>query len=240
MAQPMAPIRSGRFVSNYNPELQQTDWNPICGYKDRNLKSLEEAVESIAESKLVENIREHAKEAKQRCTKNTRLTPNESAAIYLYTMNTPFYETLNGVLRVENPPDLVPWFDFLKLFITALTRLPSRKATVWRGITNITASNFGVDNMFTWWNVNSCSVYASVAAGFTCDMGVLFCINTINGKEISVYSSAKNGEEEVILMPGTRLRVKDKTFDVHGFSVVHLEEWLVYLKNIMKPNELMC
>jgi hypothetical protein len=71
-------------------------------------------------------------------------------------------------------------------------------------------------------------------------MGVLFCINTINGKEISVYSSMNNGEEEVVLMPGTRLRVKDKTFDVHGFSVVHLEEWLVCLKNIMKPSELMC
>jgi hypothetical protein len=239
MAQPMAPIRSGRFVSNYNSKPKQTDWNPICGYKDRNLNSLEEAVESIAESKLVENIRENAKEAKQKCTKNTQLTVNESAAIYLYTMDTPFYETLNAVLRVENPPDLVPWLDFLKLFITAVEKLPSHKTTVWRGLANAEASNFIDGQIFTWWNVNSCSVYASVAAGFTCGMGVLFCINTIHGKKISMYSS-KNGEKEVILMPGTRLRVQSKTFDVHGFSVVHLEEWLVYLKYIMNPNELMC
>ncbi len=228
-------------MSNYNPELQQTNWNPICGYKDRNLKSLEEAVESIAESKLVKNIREYAKEAKQKCTKNTQLTVNESAAIYLYTMDTPFYETLNGILRVENPPDLVPWFDFLKLFITAVQKLPSHKTTttVWRGLANLKASNFIEGQMFTWWNVNSCSTYPSVAAGFTCDMGVLCCINTIYGKDIRTYS-AKNGEEEVVLMPGTRLRVKDKMPDSKDVSVVYLEEWLVYLKNIMKPNELMC
>ncbi len=226
----MTPIRSGRFVSNYNPELQQTDWNPICGYKDRNLKSLEEAVESIAESKLVENIREYAKEAKQKCTKNTELTPNESAAIYLYTMDTPFYETLNSVLRVENPPDLVPWFDFLKLFMTAVEKLPSHKTTVWRGLANVEASNYIEGQMFTWWNVNSCSLTADVSAGFTCGNGILFCINTIYSKDIRTYSSAKTGEEEVILMPGTRLRVQSKTFEDHGFSVVHLEEWLVCVK----------
>jgi hypothetical protein len=225
MAQPMATVRSGRFVSNCNPELQRTDWNPICGYKDRNLKSLEEAVESIAESKLVENIREYAKEAKQKCTKNIQLTLNESAAIYLYTMDTPFYEALNRVLRVENPPDLVPWLDFLKLFITAVEKLPSHKTTVWRGLANLKASNFSEGQMFTWWNVNSCSAYASVAAGFTCEKGILFCINTIYSKDIRTYSFAKDREGEIILMPGTRLRVKDKTFDVHGFTVVHLEEW---------------
>jgi hypothetical protein len=232
MAQTTASIRSGRFVSNYNPELQQTDWNPICGYKDRKLKSLEEAVESIAESRLVENIREHAKKA-------TQLTVNESAAIYLYTMDTPLYETLNRVLRFENPPDLIPWFDFLKLFITAVEKLPSHKTTVWRGLAKVKASNFIEGQMFTWWNVNSCSMYVSVAAGFTCDMGVLFCINNIYSKDIRTYS-ARDEEEEVVLMPGTRLRVKDKTYDVHHVPVVHLEEWLVYLKNIMKPNELMC
>jgi hypothetical protein len=213
--------RSGRFVSNYISELQQTNWNPISGYKDRNLKSLEEAVESIKE--CVDNVSEYANQAKRGCTINTQLTRNESAAIYLYTMDTPFYKKLNETLQAENPRALVPWFDFLNLFITALAKLPSRPITVWRGLANIDGFSFGEDHEFIWWNVNSCSLYASVAAGFTCDKGTLFCINTIHGKDISEYSE-KPGEEEVILMPGTRLHVKSKTFDVHGFSVVHLEE----------------
>ncbi|CAF1301717.1 unnamed protein product [Didymodactylos carnosus] len=219
----MTFTRSRRFVNNYIRELQQDSWNPISGYKDRDVKSLEVAVESI--DRCVDKVRVYVEEAKRDCTKTAQLTINESAAIYLYTMNTPFYEKLNEALRAENPPALEPWFDFLKLFITALAKLPSCFTTVWRGVANIIGSNFDENQMFTWWSVNSCSSHASVAAGFTCEKGTLFCINTIYGKDISAYSSAKEGEEEVVLMPGTRLRVKSKTSDINGISVVHLEEW---------------
>ncbi|CAF0783626.1 unnamed protein product [Adineta steineri] len=102
----MALTRSGRFVDNYTSKRQQYNWNPISGYKDRDVKSLEEAVESIVP--FVDKVMQYAEEAKQKCRKNTKLTINESAAIYLYTMNTPFYETLNEALRGENPPALVP------------------------------------------------------------------------------------------------------------------------------------
>ncbi|CAF1471221.1 unnamed protein product [Adineta steineri] len=218
----MAFTRRGRFVDNHISKLQQDNWNPpISGYKDRDVKSLEEAVESIVP--FVGNAMEYAAEAKQKCTKNTQLTINESAAIYLYTMDTPFYEKLNEALRYENPPALKPWFDFLKLFFTALAKLPSRSSTVWRGIANIIGSNFGKDHIFTWWNVTSCSSSARLAGIFANQQGTLFCINTIYGKDIAEYSWNK-GEEEIVLMPGTRLCVKDTTFDVNGFSVVHLKE----------------
>ncbi|CAF0963664.1 unnamed protein product [Adineta steineri] len=225
----MAFTSSRRFVDNYTSTRQQYDWNPISGYRDRALKSLEEAVESIIP--LVDNVIQYADEAKQKCKINTKLTINESAAIYLYTMKTSFYEKLNETLRIENPQALAPWFDFLKLFITALVKLPklpSHPTTVWRGVANIKGSDFYDKDMFTWWSVNSCSLDASVAAIFTCEKGTLFCINTINGKDISDYSSANKEEieeKEIVLMPGTRLRVKTKTFDIKDFYVVHLEEW---------------
>ncbi|CAF1281124.1 unnamed protein product [Adineta steineri] len=217
----MAFTRRGRFVDTYTSKRQQYDWNPISGYKDRDVKSLEEAVESIVP--FVGNVMGYAAEAKQKCTKNTQLTINESAAIYLYTMDTLFYEKLNEALRYENPPALKPWFDFLKLFFIALAKLPSRSTTVWRGVANIIGSNFGKDHIFTWWNVTSCSSSARLAGIFASQQGTLFCINTSYGKDIAEYSWNK-GEEEIILMPGTRLCVKDTTFDVNGFSVVHLKE----------------
>ncbi|CAF0849591.1 unnamed protein product [Adineta steineri] len=102
----MAFTRSGRFVDNYTSKLQQNNWNPISGYKDRDIKSLEEAVESIA--LFIGEVMQYAEEAKRKCKKDTKLTINESAAIYLYTMTTPFYEKLNEALRDENPPALAP------------------------------------------------------------------------------------------------------------------------------------
>ncbi|CAF0947169.1 unnamed protein product [Adineta steineri] len=225
----MALTRSGRFVDNYTSKRQQYNWNPISGYKDRAFKSLEEAVESIIP--FVDNVMQYAEEAKQKCKKDTKLTINESSAIYLYTMDTPFYEKLNEILRAENPPALAPWFDFLKLFITALGKLPElplRPTTVWRGVAHISCSNFCDKDMFTWWSVNSCSLDTNVAVMFSCEEGSLFCIHTINGKDISDYSSAKKGEveeKEILLMPGTRLRVKSNTFGINDFRVVHLEEW---------------
>ncbi|CAF1006613.1 unnamed protein product [Adineta steineri] len=103
----MVFTRSERFVDNYSSKRQQYDWNPISGYKDRDVKSLEEAVKSIVP--FVDNVIQHAAEAKEKCRKNTTVTINESAAIYLYTMpNTSFYEKLNEALRHEDPAALIP------------------------------------------------------------------------------------------------------------------------------------
>ncbi|CAF4007529.1 unnamed protein product [Adineta steineri] len=219
----MAFTRSGRFVDVDISKLQQDNWIPICGYKDQDVNSLEEAVKSIAP--FVNKVMQYAEVAKNKCKKNTKLTINESAAIYLYTMITPFYEKLNEALRDENPPTLIPWFHFLKLFITALAKLPSHPATVWRGVANISGSDYYETDKFTWWRVNSCSLDAGVASFFTGEKGTLFCINTTNGRDISGYSSANDEEKEIVLMPGTRLCVKSKTRNDSGFDVVHLEEW---------------
>ncbi|CAF1527375.1 unnamed protein product [Adineta steineri] len=222
----MTFIRGIRFVDSYTSKRLQDDWNPISGYKDRALKSLEEAVKSIVP--FVDKVVQYVEEAKQKCKKNTKLTTNESASIYLYTMITPFYEKFNEALRDENPPAVVPWFDFLKLFTTALSKLPSRPTTVWRGVANISGSDYYENDIFTWWGVSSCSLDANVGAFFIGEKGILFCINTINGKDISDYSSAVDGEaweKEIVLMPGTRLCVKSRTLNDKGLDVVHLEEW---------------
>jgi hypothetical protein len=66
------------------------------------------------------------------------LTQQESAAIHLYTMQfdggPSLYEILNQSLRAENRQELKPWFLFLKLFLTALYKLPSQNKTIWRGV----------------------------------------------------------------------------------------------------------
>ena len=81
----MSFASSNRFVDASIQELQQVNRNLILGCKDVPLMSLEEAVEAIVE--FHSTVADDAKKAKESCRQNTILTINESAAIYLYTMN---------------------------------------------------------------------------------------------------------------------------------------------------------
>ncbi|CAF3896517.1 unnamed protein product, partial [Rotaria sp. Silwood1] len=51
------------------------------------------------------------------------------------------YELLNQALRTENRGELKTWFSYLKLFLTALHKLPSQSGTVWRGIRDVDLSS---------------------------------------------------------------------------------------------------
>ena len=63
------------------------------------------------------------------------LTAEESTVIYLYTMgkmsnSQSLHECLNDALRFKNQTELGPYFPYLKLFITALSKLKSVRQTV--------------------------------------------------------------------------------------------------------------
>ena len=139
-------------------------------------------------------------------------------------MKTSFHRMLNKALRAENPYALEPWLLFLKLFISALEKLPSETSIVWRGVVgNVDDSDFEENRIFTWLGINSCSSKVDTARTFVGSSGTLFCINTTYGKNIAKYS-ANRGEDEVILMPGTRLRVHSGSLE-DGFHIVYLNEW---------------
>jgi len=133
MAQQTKSMRSDRYVNRTVSELQTANSSPICGHKNVAPRTLEEAVKEIGtlDNDVVKNV----DDAKQKCNRNmTTLTWDESAAIYLYTMSTTFFSCLNDALRAENRHALKPWFAFLRLFMTALEKLPSSVGRVWRGV----------------------------------------------------------------------------------------------------------
>ncbi|CAM2729475.1 unnamed protein product [Rotaria socialis] len=236
MAQPEKKItRSNRFVDS---ELQDANRNPIYGYQHLDVMPLEDAVERIVP--FVDGVKDYVTLAKSNCIQNsTSLTCNESAAIYLYTMSTSFYMRLNEALRVENRDALKPWFAFLKLFITALEKLPSIQTVVWRGVSGNVSSNFVNDTQKIWWCVNSCSRAVHTVEPFLGVHGTLFTIETIYGKDIAAFSAIPD-EQEIVLMPGTRLCVKAWPCNLDGrYFIVHLQERLVCVKDAMTPNKLM-
>jgi hypothetical protein len=220
-----------RFLSSALSELEEASRSPIYGYQHLRLMTLEEATETLIP--LVPDVIHYVSTAKRECNRNTTLvTLDESAAIYLYSMPIPFFGRLNEALRAEDRHALQPWFPFLKLFITALRRLPSTKKTVWRGVSGDVGTVFDDGDVHIWWSVNSCSPDISVVKHYLADNSTLFVIDAIHAKDISAFS--KLSEQEIVLMPGTRVYAKDQSFNVKDrFFLVHLQEVtsqrLVYL-----------
>jgi hypothetical protein len=100
----------------------------IKGYEKEPLLSLEKACEPLLN--ILDELDENIIIAKKNCRQPAdRLTPDESASIHLYTMewdesNNSLYAVLNRTLRTPERQMLKPWFKYLKLFLTALFKLP--------------------------------------------------------------------------------------------------------------------
>ncbi|CAF0733536.1 unnamed protein product [Rotaria sordida] len=134
-----------------------------------------------------------------------------------------FYQVINSALRAEDRSSLKPWFGYLKLFGTAVQKLPTVRKNLWRGVTTDIAKNFKVGDEFTWWTISSCSTSVNIIKHFLGSNSTLFLIEAVNGKDISVYTNYPS-ENEVILCPGTRLRVVSDPLDQPPMYIVHLQE----------------
>ncbi|CAF4212217.1 unnamed protein product, partial [Adineta steineri] len=138
------------------------------------------------------------------------LTRDESASIYVYTMEwgeQTLYRVLNKILRNEIRHLCKIWFPYLKLFDTALNKLPTVKEIVWRGITEDIGKKFHENQIITWWSVNSCSSKVSVIKGFLGNKknSTTFLIEVLNGIKVSGHTEHES-EHEIILRMGTELR----------------------------------
>ncbi|CAF1459155.1 unnamed protein product, partial [Adineta steineri] len=225
-----------RFVNNTIFELQEANRSPIFGYEDSPILTLEEAVEELIP--LVPDILASVTTAKIKYKHSDLLTQDESAAIYLYSMPPPFHSSLNNTLRAGDRHALKRWFAYLKLFMTALNKLPSIKARVWRGVYGDIGSVFVKNKIETWWSINSTSMDLIITQPFLDQRGTLFAIEAMHGKDISQFS-ANPDEKEVILMPGTRVQAKTETFDFKKcLFIVHLDEVTLQSESQSEPNHL--
>jgi hypothetical protein len=224
-----------RFVNNDLLELQEANRSPIFGYQHLSIPTLDEAIEKIIP--LVPDVVNYVSRAKEKCNQqSTILTQDESAAVYLYSMPIPFFSCLNDTLRAENRHALKPWFAYLKLFMAALVKLPSTKKTVWRGVAGDVGSIFVDNDMHIWWSINSCSMALNIVQPFLGEKGTLFAIDAIHGKDISEFAAIPD-EQEIVLMPGTRVRARCQSLSfIDRLFVVHLEEENPQRLVVMKAN----
>jgi hypothetical protein len=212
---------------------------PIVGYETVDLVSLEDAVKPLAP--FLNNLDAMV----QTALRNSRqpadgLTQDESAAIRLYTIQWPkpypsLYTLLNQRLRCQDRDTLVDWYLYLKLFLTALYKLPPvNNRIIWRGICGNVSDQYDRDQI--WWGTSSCTENIHVLGKFVGVEGVrtLFIIECMKGKAIRSHSQYKL-ENEILLMPGTYLQVVDKWTASHDVHIVHLRETIPPYQIITPP-----
>ncbi|CAF4132353.1 unnamed protein product [Rotaria magnacalcarata] len=223
MAHPTASMNINRFSNSRYSELRDANDFPIGDYQRLPVLKLEYATEML--NSVVPELKNYVAAAKENCNKSSdKLILDESAAIYLYTMQSSFFSKLNEALQTENRNAVRPWLLFLKLLITALEKLEQSKSTVWRGIDGNVGSYFAKNSEETWWSINSCSKNRDLVRRHTGESGTILAINTLHGKDISAYSATKK-EEKVVLMPGTYFHVRNEQTEwIDGLFVIHLDE----------------
>ncbi|CAF4542000.1 unnamed protein product [Rotaria sp. Silwood1] len=163
------------------------------------------------------------------------LTRDESASIYLYTMewnnaDRSFYSYLNHALKKGDQEELQPWFKYLKLFLTALVKVPCSTAqVVWRGVRKNATNEFPKGAQITWWAFSSTTKSLTVLENDlylgTTGERTLFSIEVLNGKNIRAHSYFED-EEEILLLPGTFMEVQSLLNPAPDLHIIHLKQMI--------------
>lgn len=199
--------------------------SPISSYDLKPLVSLKEAIRPL--DFVCDNIEAYAWTATVNCENpQDGLTSNESSAIYLYTMEC-LYKQMNAALRNEDRKQLIPYFSYLKLLLTALWKIEDVKDVVWRGVKEKINDDFKIGKKFFWWGLTSCTASLELfhSDTFLGDKGdrILFAIQCFNGKRIQNHSQFPR-ENEVLLLPCSYFEVMGYVQQGNGLRIIHLKQ----------------
>ncbi|CAF1087232.1 unnamed protein product [Adineta steineri] len=229
--------RNSRLLIKDTDDLNSLD--PIIGYAQEPILPLHDACVPLIS--IIPDILHYVSIALEHTPDmpSDDLTRDESASIRLYTTewkgtSESLYSHLNRALRNSNRQCLYPWFKYLKLFLTAIVKLPCiPPQTVWRGVRKYVNVDLKEAQMI-WWSFSSTTTSLTVLEnelylGQTGER-TLFSIEILNGRSIRAHSQF-NDEEEILLLPGTYLEVQSKLDPAPDLHIIHLKQTM--------PNELL-
>jgi hypothetical protein len=211
----------------------KTDLSPIVEYAQEPLLPLFKACAPL--NNILHNLSLYIQLALNETSEQPPdgLTIDESAAIRLYTIewDTPhqsLYSMLNYTLKNNDREQLRPYFKYLKLFLTALAKLPCvPQLTVWRGVTKNLSVEFPPGTPVTWWAFSSCTASLTVLENNmylgTTGERTLFSVDAINGRTIRNHSHF-DIEEEILLLPGTHMIVQSQLTPARDLYIIHLKQ----------------
>jgi hypothetical protein len=135
---------------------------------------------------------------------------------------------LNHTLKKCEREELRPYFKYMKLFLTALAKLPCvPPVTVWRGVTKNLSAGFPPGTPVTWWAFSSCTTEMTVLENnmYLGNTGArtLFSVEIINGRTIRAHSHFVT-EDEILLLPGTYMEVQSQLSPAPDLHIIHLRQ----------------
>lgn len=228
---PGDPIPNPRLlVQQFN---DPTKLDPIIGYAQEPVLPLADACEPLAT--IVHDIMMYVSVALT-CTPVKPvdgLTQDEAASIRLYTMecaggHKSLYSILNHTLKTSDRQALHPWFKYLKLFLTALAKIPcAPPQTVWRGVRRNISDAYPCGAQATWWTFSSCTTTLTVLENnrYLGNIGerTLFSIEVFNARNVRAHSHFAI-EDELLLLPGTYMEVQSQLNPAPDLHIVHLKQ----------------
>ncbi|KAF0751170.1 hypothetical protein AaE_006482, partial [Aphanomyces astaci] len=194
---------------------EQTGLAPIEGIMDLPLPStLIDAASVITQVGAIKQCQARGADlVKQNAGSPTRPMDKELyGSIVLYTGNW-IYSQLNSTLRSENRTAIRKYFNYLRVFLEAMCRMPQKEQTLWRGVSVDLFDAYEPGKVITWWGVSSCTSDENVARNFMRSCGgscTLLRVRCKTAMDISVLSMFP-GEKECLLAPGTQLKVVKRT-----------------------------
>ncbi|CAF1479694.1 unnamed protein product [Adineta steineri] len=207
---------------------------PIRGYANLPLCTLEDAVKPIEQLLSdVQNMVWIVKNDLDLSDIPDGLSLDESASIRLYTLSweppeQSFYYILNSILRSREPArqeKLKNWHLYLKLFFTALERLPYAPPVVYRAVSADLSGKYNKGSKFVWWGFSSCTSSINVLDTFLKDKGprTIFTIECMSGKGIKHHSFFQT-ENEVLLPAATQFEVVAQLQPSSDLHMIQLKE----------------
>jgi len=122
---------------------------------------------------------------------------------------------------------LKDWFLYLKLFINALSKIPSYRGTVYRGVICDLSDYYPENRQFVWWSFSSCTKCLKVLESKLFlgkkGSGTLFIIECFSGKEIHEYSQFQQ-EDEVLLISARQFIVISRLNHRPNLWIIHVKE----------------
>ncbi|CAF4893598.1 unnamed protein product, partial [Rotaria magnacalcarata] len=216
---------------------------PIIGYADEPLLPLVDACAPLID--ILYNLSFYVNMAVEETPAEPPdgLTINESAAIRLYTIewkapHRSLYSMLNHTLKHCSREELQPYFRYMKLFLTALVKLPcSPLLTVWRGVTKDLSAKFPPGTPVTWWAFSSTTTELAVLENNmylgTTGARTLFSVEAINGRTVRAHSHFVI-EDEILLLPGTHMIVQSQFSPASDLHIIHLKQ-VVPEETLLEP-----
>lgn len=192
---------------------------------------------------------QHAMAFAATCQRNAfNLSQDEVGAIHLYTQESSLYRLMNAALRSMDRARIEPFLKYLKLLCTALYKLPQVEGLVYRGVRKTLEElgyTFGEDVILWGFTSTTSSLSQLHTPQFLGAAGdrTLMHLHIKSGVKISEFSAIPS-EDEILLLPGTRLNLsRTGALNLgHGLSEVHLHELhcnlMQFNRKMIVPNTL--